>query len=238
MHNGCGLQDASPGCLPIDVSHPAASFDGPSESGQLESVGISAPTRGPVHATAACRLERLIDQYVRPPSYRSSHDGSRMTQIARHFIDIGDGCLRGKRDLILDRDTKYSDGFRKVLVREGVHVFDCRQNHLICMSRPNLCSIRSRPRPVNVGFPRVLPAHNFLQSMEKFHQSRLLAPRPLRSGSLLDSAGIERTRLGFQIDLGADVGSIERHVSEPPPDCVDIDARAKQMRGCRMATVS
>src|ERR1700676_5649777 len=45
-----------------------------------------------------------------------------MTQIARNLTDLNDGFLRGKRYLILDRDTKYSDAFRTILVREGIHV--------------------------------------------------------------------------------------------------------------------
>jgi putative transposase len=45
-----------------------------------------------------------------------------MTQIARNLTDLDDGFLRGKRYLILDRDTKYSDVFRDVLVREGIQV--------------------------------------------------------------------------------------------------------------------
>jgi transposase InsO family protein len=45
-----------------------------------------------------------------------------MTQIARNLTDLNDGFLRGKRYLILDRDTKYSDAFRSVLVREGIQV--------------------------------------------------------------------------------------------------------------------
>jgi putative transposase len=51
------------------------------------------------------------------------HPDSRwMTQIARNLTDLNDGFLRGKRYLILDRDTKYSDAFRSVLVREGIQV--------------------------------------------------------------------------------------------------------------------
>jgi putative transposase len=49
-------------------------------------------------------------------------DNSWMTQIARNITDVDDGFLRGKRYLVLDRDAKYSDGFRNVLVREGIHV--------------------------------------------------------------------------------------------------------------------
>ena len=45
-----------------------------------------------------------------------------MTQIARNITDVDDGFLRGTRYLILDRDAKYSDGFRNVLVQGGIHV--------------------------------------------------------------------------------------------------------------------
>src|ERR1039457_1259332 len=47
---------------------------------------------------------------------------NRAVQIARNLTDPNDGFLRGKRYLILDRDTKYSDAFRSVLVREGNQV--------------------------------------------------------------------------------------------------------------------
>jgi len=47
-------------------------------------------------------------------------DNRWMTQIARNVTDAEDGILRGKRYLILDRDTKYTDDYRNVLVREGI----------------------------------------------------------------------------------------------------------------------
>jgi hypothetical protein len=51
------------------------------------------------------------------------HPDSRwMTQIARNCTDLADGFLRGKRYLILDRDTKYCDTFCGVLLREGIEV--------------------------------------------------------------------------------------------------------------------
>jgi transposase InsO family protein len=51
------------------------------------------------------------------------HPDSRwMTQIARNLTDLNDGFLRGKRYLILDRDTKYSDAFRSVLVRQRIQI--------------------------------------------------------------------------------------------------------------------
>jgi transposase InsO family protein len=33
---------------------------------------------------------------------------------------VGEGFLRGKRHLILDRDTKYCEAFRSILLREGI----------------------------------------------------------------------------------------------------------------------
>jgi hypothetical protein len=49
-------------------------------------------------------------------------DNRWMMQIARNLTDPQDGFLRGKRYLILDRDTKYSDAFRSTLLREGIQV--------------------------------------------------------------------------------------------------------------------
>jgi putative transposase len=45
-----------------------------------------------------------------------------MMQIARNLTDVDGGFLCGKRYLILDRDTKYSDAFRSFLVREGIKI--------------------------------------------------------------------------------------------------------------------
>jgi putative transposase len=53
----------------------------------------------------------------------TAHPDNRwMTQIARNLTDVSDGFLCGKRFLILDRDTKYCDGFRSILVREGIQL--------------------------------------------------------------------------------------------------------------------
>lgn len=49
-------------------------------------------------------------------------DNRWMTQIARNITDAEAGFLRDTRYLILDRDTKYADEFRNVLIREGIHL--------------------------------------------------------------------------------------------------------------------
>ena len=42
-----------------------------------------------------------------------------MKQIARNLTDCEDGFLSGKRYLIMDRDTKFTEAFRKILEDEG-----------------------------------------------------------------------------------------------------------------------
>ena len=43
-----------------------------------------------------------------------------MKQIARNLTDCEDGFLNGKRFLIMDRDSKFTDEFREILQGEGV----------------------------------------------------------------------------------------------------------------------
>jgi len=78
-------------------------------------------------------IKGLITQYILffiDIASRSVHvagitphpDNSWMTQIARNITDARDGFLRDKKYLLLDRDTKYSDAFRAILVRDGIQV--------------------------------------------------------------------------------------------------------------------
>jgi transposase InsO family protein len=79
-----------------------------------------------------CTLKGLVTYYILffiDLSSRCVHiagvtahpENAWMMQVARNVTDL-DAVLRGKRYLILDRDAKYSDGFRRALTREGVHV--------------------------------------------------------------------------------------------------------------------
>jgi putative transposase len=49
-------------------------------------------------------------------------DTNWMLQMGRNAVDAVDGPLLGKRYLIIDRDTKYCEGFRQMLAREGIKV--------------------------------------------------------------------------------------------------------------------
>jgi putative transposase len=87
-----------------------------------------------------CTLTGLVTHYVLffiDIGSRSVHvagitphpDNSWMMQIARNITDVDKGFLRGKGYLILDRDAKYSDGFRNDFSSARASMsFDCRQN--------------------------------------------------------------------------------------------------------------
>ena len=80
-----------------------------------------------------CTIKGLVTQYILffiDIASRSVHiagitshpDNDWMTQVARNITDVDGGFLCGKRYLILDRDAKYSEGFRHLLVRDGIDV--------------------------------------------------------------------------------------------------------------------
>ena len=45
-----------------------------------------------------------------------------MLQVARNLVDEEAGVLQGKRYLVIDRDTKYSDQFRRLIRDNGTKV--------------------------------------------------------------------------------------------------------------------
>jgi hypothetical protein len=49
-------------------------------------------------------------------------DTNWMLLMGRNALDVVDGPLLGKRYLIIDRDTKYCEAFRQMLVRDGIEV--------------------------------------------------------------------------------------------------------------------
>lgn len=48
-----------------------------------------------------------------------------MRQVARQLVDAADGFALGKTHLIIDRDTKYAEGFRELLESAGVKIVLC-----------------------------------------------------------------------------------------------------------------
>jgi len=110
-----------------------------------------------------------------------------MTQMARNVIDIGDGFLRGKRYLILDRDAKYSDAFCGVLAREEIRVLrlPLRSPNLNAFAERFVRSIKEEclSRMIFVGQASL--RHAITQYMSHYHGernhqglgNRLLQPR-------------------------------------------------------------
>ena len=145
-----------------------------------------------------CTIKGLVTHYVLffiNIASRSVHvagitphpDNAWMTQMARNVIDIGDGFLRGKRYLILDRDAKYSDAFCGVLAREEIRVLrlPLRSPNLNAFAERFVRSIKeeSLSRMIFVGQASL--RHAITQYMSHYHGernhqglgNRLLQPR-------------------------------------------------------------
>jgi putative transposase len=97
-----------------------------------------------------------------------------MKQIARNLTDCEDGFLTGKRYVIMDRDPKFSGGFRSILKQDGMDSvrlpprspdLNPQMERFVlsikteCLSRLILFGERMLPtfRGMGDGFPRILP---------------------------------------------------------------------------------
>jgi putative transposase len=101
-------------------------------------------------------------------------DSQWMRQIARSLTDLNDGFLRGKRYLILDRDTKYSDAFRSVLVREGIQVIRLppRSPNLNAFAERFVRSIKDECLNRMIFFGPASLQHAVRQFMAHYHSER------------------------------------------------------------------
>jgi putative transposase len=115
-----------------------------------------------------------------------------MTQIARNITDMNGGFLHRKYHLILDRDAKFSDEFRHVLAREGLHVIRLPPRS------PNLNSFADRfVRPIKEGclnrmtfFGTASLRHAIEQYIPHYHCER----NHLGLGKLVAAAGCRHWR--------------------------------------------
>ena len=64
----------------------------------------------------------LADRVVEVLGVAARPDEAWMLQLGRTLIDSESGALRGKRYLIIDRDSKYTDQFRKLVHESGTEV--------------------------------------------------------------------------------------------------------------------
>jgi putative transposase len=116
-------------------------------------------------------------------------DNRWMMQIARNVTDAQDGILRGRRYLILDRDTKYTDEFRNVLVREDIHLIRLppRSPNLNAFAERFVRSIKSECLNRMIFFGQDSLQHAITHFMAHYHTernhqglgNRLLQPGPI-----------------------------------------------------------
>jgi putative transposase len=105
----------------------------------------------------------------------TAHPDSRwMRQIARNVTDLNSGFLCGKRYLILDRDTKYCDAFRSILVREGIEVIRLppRTPNLNAFAERFVRSIKSECLNRMILFGQASLQHTIGQFMRHYHCER------------------------------------------------------------------
>jgi putative transposase len=116
-----------------------------------------------------------------------------MAQPARRLTDAVDGCLAGHRILICDRDTKWTDGFHRIVQGAGVRIV------LTSVKAPNanayaerfVRSIRSLDRLILFGERRLLRAL-LLQLLYSVRSERQLI-RPV-TGASVRSGGCSPSR--------------------------------------------
>lgn len=96
-----------------------------------------------------------------------------MVQIARNSTDE-DGFLRGKRYLILDRDAKYCDEFRRALGREGLEVIRLppKSPNLNAFAERFVRSIKAECLSRMIFFGASSLRHAISEYMKHYHSER------------------------------------------------------------------
>ena len=64
----------------------------------------------------------LVDRVVEVVGVTAKPDEAWMLQLGRNLVDWESGALREKRYLIIDRDTKYTEQFRRLVRESGTRV--------------------------------------------------------------------------------------------------------------------
>jgi transposase InsO family protein len=123
-----------------------------------------------------------------------------MMQVARNVTDVNEGFLRGKRYLLLDRDTKYSDAFRGILTREGIQVIRLppRSPNLNAFAERFVRSIKSECLNRMIFFGQASLQHAISHFMAHFHRER-------------NHQGVGNRLLKNSAVTGALTGPVSRH---------------------------
>jgi transposase InsO family protein len=123
-----------------------------------------------------------------------------MTQIARNVTDVNEGFLRGKRYLILDRDTKYCDSFRSLLVHEGIEIIRLppRTPNLNAFAERFVRSIKFECLNRMIFFGQASLQHAISHFMAHYHLER-------------NHQGVDNRLLQGVAVVGALTGPVRRH---------------------------
>jgi putative transposase len=114
-----------------------------------------------------------------------------MAQVARNATDIHDGFLRGKRYLIMDRDTKYSDAFRRIITRAGTDVVRLppRSPNLNAFAERFVRSIKEECLKRMIFVSQASLRHAIGQYLTHYHRER--NHQGLRNRLLIPSSGVD-----------------------------------------------
>ena len=131
-----------------------------------------------------------------------------MLQIARNITDAQSGALHSKRYLIIDRDTKYSEQFRRLIRDEGTKVIRLppRSPNLNAYAERFVRSIKDEclDRMIFVGqasLRRAVAEYTEHYHEERNHQgleNRLIVPAATQAN---DGAVHRHTRLGGTLNF-------------------------------------
>lgn len=134
----------------------------------------------------------------------TSPDGAWMAQMAKNLTDYEDGFLKGKKHLLMDRDTKFTEQFRTILKGEGVTPvrLPARSPNLNAYAERFVRTIKEEclDRMILFGEPMLRHAvANFILHFhaERNHQgldNKLIEPEP--SVGSLEGEVVCRERLG------------------------------------------
>ena len=150
----------------------------------------------------------LADRVVNIAGITTRPDESWMLQIARNMTDAQSGVLHSKRYLIIDRDTKYSEQFRRLIRDSGTKVIRLppRSPNLNAYAERFVRSIKEEclDRMIFVGqasLRRAVAEYMTHYHAERNHQglqNRLIAPAGMETK---DSAILRHARLGGTLNF-------------------------------------
>ena len=97
-----------------------------------------------------------------------------MMQMAKNLTDTFDGFLVGKRFLIMDRDTKFTDDFKALLKAEGVQPIICpvRAPNANAFAERFVLSIKSECLNRLILFGRGKLERAIAEFVEHYHRER------------------------------------------------------------------